>query len=280
MTDTSPHPQSGAEGIHLGGAQFLLDYGAAVDISRTPTTDPLNTVSGFGAPPIRSSPVISVRGGQRCNCYSFDGFAPHLHGTHTETRQHILADPRPVTELVRQFRFIARLVTVRPTTVLEAGDVFSRPGDIVITREAIAEKMTQEPYPVEMLVIRTPNFPGKRTMHYGGTNPPYPHVNVATLCIERGIEHIVLDLPSADREEGELFFHRTFWRDPFDAAGKMIPELQDIHGPPSDHATITEMAFIPDELADGWYVCFLIPFGMPGDAAPVRPILVPLTPQP
>lgn len=272
--------ESGTEEAQYKGHRFVIDYAAAIDISRAPGIDSKSAVSAFGAAPIRRSAVISVQGGQRCNCYSFDGFAPHLHGTHTETRQHILADPRPVTELVHEFRFFARLITVQPTPASGAGDVFTRPGDEVITREAVAEKLSRDSYSAEMLIVRTPNSLDKKTMQYGGTNPPYPHANVAALCVERGIEHVILDLPSADREEGELFFHRTFWRDPIDAAGRLIPELRGIQGQPRDHATITELAFIPDEVADGWYICFLIPFGVPGDAAPVRPILVPLTPRP
>lgn len=278
MTDTMGNPDVIDETAVFNGCRFLLDHTAAVDISRAPSIDPRNAVSAFGAEPIRCTPVVAVQQGQRCNCYSFDGFAPHLHGTHTETRQHILRDPRPVSELVHRFRFLARLITVQPLVVGPSSDAVSKVGDTIVTREAVQQRLLGDEVHPDMLIVRTPNFPGKKTMHYGGINPPYPHRGVADLCLERDIEHIVFDLPSADREDGELFFHRTFWRDPIDAAGKTIPELRDVQGPPRDQATITELAFIADEVVDGWYVCYLIPFGMPGDAAPVRPILVPLTP--
>ncbi|MFM1847364.1 MAG: hypothetical protein RL417_838 [Pseudomonadota bacterium] len=267
---------SNREGITFRGIRFEFDSGAGFDISLYPSMEGSRSVSAFGADPISTSAVVTVADQKRCNCYSFDGFAPHLHGTHTETRQHIVREPRPVAEILTTFRFIAKLVSLDIERADPAVHSLTVGGDSIVTREALERKLSGDQTAPEMLIIRTPNFVGKRTMHYGGTNPPYPHHAIGALCVERGIEHIILDLPSADREEGQLYFHRTFWRDPVDGNGGVIPELRHISGPTREKATITELAFIDDGVPDGWYLCHLIPIGFPGDAAPVRPIITPL----
>lgn len=262
--------------IELDDGAYTLDYGAAIDISLHPTP---RGPTAFGAAPLLEKPIIEVARGARCNCYAYAEFTPHLHGTHIETRSHIAADPRPVVECLTDFRFLARLITVSPVSAKGLGlSLVGHDDDLIITRAAIERALSADSRVPEALIVRTPTFPDKPIKNYTGTNPPYPHHGVAQLCLERGIQHIVLDLPSADREEGELFFHRTFWNDPRGADGAMIPELAHLSGAPRSDATITELAFIPDTVVDGWYALFLVPLAFPGDAAPVRPLIAPLRP--
>lgn len=278
--------------VLLGDKEFIIEYGSGIDISLSPASSPPSSPlpsassssptgpSAFGAAPPSLAPIIEVARGARCNCYGVSEFSAHLHGTHLETRQHILPHPRPAVEFLEGFRFIARVVTVAPRPAHSMPlSLVGAPDDLIIARADLERAVAADSVTPEALVIRTPNFRGKQGKNYGGTNPPYPHHLIAGWCVERGISHIVLDLPSADREEGELFFHRTFWNDGKDAAGKTIPGLEHLSGTPRDFATITEFAFIPDTVADGWYILILAPIGFPGDAAPVRPLLLPLSPR-
>jgi hypothetical protein len=41
-------------------------------------------------------------------------------------------------------------------------------------------------------------------------------------------------------------------------------------------STITELAYIPDELRDGWYFLSLQSPAIAGDAVPSRPVLYPM----
>ena len=262
----------------VGDKLVEVDHGALTDISIAPELTPERAVSAFGANPMKRDAVISVKDGARCNCYSYANWAPHLHGTHLETREHLRLDPTPAVNHLRGMAFVARLVTVDP--VIARGlnlSLVPSEEDRVITREQVEEALAADTVGSEVTIIRSPNFPGKSTRKYGGTNPPYPHHEVAQLLVDRGVDHVVLDFPSADREEGELVFHRTFWKDPFqERTGQIIPELQHLENQPRQHATITEFAHIPDSAQDGWYLIYLSPIGLPGDAAPIRPMIAPM----
>jgi hypothetical protein len=75
-----------------------------------------------------------------------------------------------------------------------------------------------------------------------------------------GIEHLLIDLPSVDKEKdgGSLKAHKAFWN--FD-------------GPMRMQATITEFVFVPDEIADGPYVLNIQLAPFENDASPSRPVL-------
>ena len=77
---------------------------------------------------------------------------------------------------------------------------------------------------------------------------------------ESGIKHLLVDLPSVDKEkdDGELLAHHAFW---------------DVHGTPRLDATITEMIYVPHEVADGSYILNLQIPSFDNDAAPSKPIL-------
>lgn len=264
--------------INIGHRLVSVDHGSIIDISISPGLDQNLAVSAFGAPPMDREAVISVEGGARCNCYSYKNWAPHLHGTHIETREHILRNPKPVIEHLRGLAFVARLITVAPEYARGLNlSLVPDEKDRVITREQVEEELRNDPFTPQVVIIRSPNDPGKEHRKYGSTNPPYPHHEVANLLVERGVEHVILDFPSADREEGELLFHRTFWRDPInDATGSKILELSHVPNSPRPNSAIVELAYIPDSAPDGWYIVYLNPIGLPGDAAPVRPLIAPM----
>jgi hypothetical protein len=80
---------------------------------------------------------------------------------------------------------------------------------------------------------------------------------------ERNILHLLLDLPSVDREEdgGALAAHKAFWQYP------EMPRLE---------ATITEMIYVDNVIADGLYLLEIQMPAMELDASPSRPYIYPL----
>ena len=81
------------------------------------------------------------------------------------------------------------------------------------------------------------------------------------LIVERGIRHLMVDMPSVDREEdsGALVAHHCFWQWPHE---------------PRINCTITEMIYVPNEVTDGIYLVIFNVAPFDGDAAPSRPMLL------
>jgi len=96
-------------------------------------------------------------------------------------------------------------------------------------------------------------------------------VEAAAVLVGRGVQHLVVDVPSIDRahDEGRLIAHRLFFGLPRGAV-----QLAAATRPA---ATITELAFIPDALADGAYLLELQVPALAGDAVPSRPRLYAVT---
>jgi arylformamidase len=70
------------------------------------------------------------------------------------------------------------------------------------------------------------------------------------------------------RDDGRLTAHRIFFGLP-----RAVVHLESVQRPA---ATITELAFIPDTVADGPYLLALQVPALGGDAVPSRPLLYPL----
>ncbi len=80
----------------------------------------------------------------------------------------------------------------------------------------------------------------------------------------------MLDVPSADRSSdgGALTAHRIFFGLPAGSTSLAEAARRD--------CTITELAYIDDAVADGWYFLSLQAPAIAGDAVPSRPVLYPL----
>jgi len=87
-----------------------------------------------------------------------------------------------------------------------------------------------------------------------------------SLIYDTGINHLIVDLPSVDRmsDDGILGNHRIFWGDGLNPKGKINPKSE---------KTITELAYIPNSVADGLYFLNLQIPHFVCDAAPSRPLL-------
>ena len=234
-------------------------------------------VRHFGAPPAASQPYAapgfsgSVARGASCNCESIT-LIPHCNGTHTECVGHLTREPLHAQRIVPRGFLPALLLSVNPTPASqtpEGSDPVPCAEDRLVTRGALQAGWPAEPsFGPRALVIRTPpNDAGKRARDYTGMTPPYLTREAAQFLVERGIEHLIVDLPSIDRahDEGRLTAHRVFFGlAPGDTALARAARPQ---------CTITELAYIADDVPDGPYLLQLQVPAINGDAVPSRPLL-------
>lgn len=177
-------------------------------------------------------------------------FNPHAHGTHTECIGHITPEFHSVNEVLKNFFFITEVISVVPEN---AGE------DRVISGNQIKNLLNGK-HP-EALVIRTlPNMESKKVQDYSNSNWPYLTQEAATFIREIGIQHLLIDLPSVDKEkdDGKLLAHKAFWGYP------QSPRL---------NATITELIYVPDHIEDGRYLLNLQIAPFHNDASPSKPVL-------
>ena len=119
----------------------------------------------------------------------------------------------------------------------------------------------------EALVIRTlPNEIDKLSKKYSNTNPPYLEESAARFIRESGIQHLLIDLPSVDKEqdEGKLLAHKAFWN---------LKDINNLNEDARLEATITEMIFVPNDVPDGSYLLNLQIASFENDASPSKPVL-------
>lgn len=236
------------------GRNYLAQLDEPLDISMPLDSRPERT-KAWGVSPVNMEPVKAgnwigrVKEGGSVNFYNVF-FNPHGHGTHTEGVGHIHPDQPSVNGTLKRHFFIAELITLEPEELN---------GDRVLTFRQLRNRWHD--LSVEALVIRhTPNPPGKLTRQYTGTNPPYLEAAAAAFIREAGVQHLLIDLPSVDREEdgGALAAHRAFWNFP---------------DSPRFGATITELIYVPDPITDGKYLLNLQTAPLELDATPSRPVL-------
>lgn len=260
--------------VEIGGRRWsVAEDGPGHDIS-IPLRFNAAQPTFFGAAPASEQPLAAgsfvgdVRQGGSCNC-SVHTFVPHCNGTHTECVGHITRERMSVRNLAVHHLSAAMLITVEPQP---ASDI---DGDRVITRQLLQSRVGEHRLAdYRALVVRTsPNDESKLTRNYDrDPPPPYFTADAMSWVVEHGIDTLVVDLPSIDRAQdgGRLAAHRIFWGMPEGGTSGALAARA--------HATVTEMAFIPNAVADGPYLLNLqIPPFM-SDAAPSRPILLPLTP--
>lgn len=248
--------------LSLSGKKYRADLAAPIDIS-IPLRDGEPTVNCFWAPPVDIEPVRmgsfvgSVAEGGPVNFVNIK-LNPHGNGTHTECVGHISREKFSVNRTLRRFHFLAKLISVSPERAAD--------GDLVIFKNQL-EKLVG-PGECEAIIIRTlPNRPEKLSAKHSGTNPPYFHPEAIGFLVGCGIQHLLTDLPSVDREEdgGRLAAHKAWWKYP----GPWVRE----------QATITELVFVGDETRDGLYLLELQVAPIEVDASPSRPVIYRLTEQ-
>ena len=239
--------------------QYQADLSYPIDIS-IPLSAKGKNVNAFFAPPFEVAPVVtdsftgSVDKGGTVNFLNVK-INPHGNGTHTECVGHITAEKFTINQCLKKFFFIAELISLHPVEMEN--------GDEIILLEQIENNLAGKQ--CDAIIIRTlPNNLLKLTKNYSGKNPPYIHHAVAEFLVSIGVKHLLVDLPSVDREEdeGQLLFHKAFWQYP---------------GNIRQDATITELIFVPDAVSDGTYLLNLQIASFELDASPSKPVLYTLT---
>jgi arylformamidase len=239
--------------LHLNETDFI-NTGKPIDLSIELRAEEDSLKAwGQGSPiiaPVRDGNFIgSVAEGGVVNFKNIS-FNPHAHITHTECCGHITEAFHSVNDGLKQFFFNAQLISFVPDQQNE---------DEVITLEQL--KSVHLNKDVKALIIRTiPNSDQKITRAYTGTNPPYLDAKIATYLIAHGIEHVLVDLPSVDREQdnGALAFHHAFWE---------VPKATNMK------RTITEFIYVPNNILDGLFILELQMSSFRNDACPSRPVL-------
>ncbi len=177
-------------------------------------------------------------------------FNPHAHITHTECVGHITEKVFSVNSELKHYFFLAELVTIAPEKIKE---------DFVISRKQLQYALKNKK-PTALVIRTLPNLDDKLFRNYSNTNPPYLLEEAAFYLNEIGVEHLLVDLPSVDKEmdNGALLAHRAFWG----LNTQIRPQ-----------ATITEFVFVPNNIVDGSFLLNLQMAPIENDASPSRPVL-------
>jgi arylformamidase len=278
--------------LNIGGqkVRVALDRGVslaiAVDFSGGGPVSQGTGPRHFGAPPPTSRPYSagafsgSVATGASCNCSTLT-LIPHCQMTHTESVAHLTRESGDAWRVVPRGLLPAVVVSVIPEPARESSESTDpQPWgtDTLITQRRLraAWPMVRPPLsnidPVAAIIRTLPNDASKRTRDYSEEVPPYLTREAVHWLVEKRIEHLVLDVPSVDRthDEGHLVGHRIFFG---------LPPGSSARGDAArSRATVTELAFIPDEVHDGPCVLSLAVPAIGGDAVPSQPIVYPLAP--
>lgn len=247
--------------IQHNNLNFQVDFSKPIDISITLTNTDKNPIAWYIEKPVIEPVrfghwVGKVSEGSSSTNFNNIYFNPHGHGTHTECLGHITREFYSINQNLKTFFFTAELISVTPE---------SRGEDFVITKKQIEEAL-QGKSP-EAIVIRTlPNLEEKLSKKYSDTNPPYLDENASIFIREKGIKHLLIDLPSVDKEkdQGKLLAHKAFWN---------VKNVQELNEDARLDATITELIFVSDEVLDGSYLLNLQIASFENDASPSKPVL-------
>ena len=258
---------------------FQTEKGMDLSISMNPNGPRAWYVEPMRIEPVRTEQFLgSVAEGGAVN-FRDVYFNPHGHGTHTENVGHIIDTDFPVVNSIGSSHFMAKLITVElmkqdamqgalqgsakgasqdlPQDLSQNLETGASQGDWVVNEQSLEGFDLK----VEALIIRTkPNDHSKVQRQYSGTNFPYLTIGAMQRIVDAGVQHLLIDLPSVDREEdgGALAAHHLFW---------------DVPSNPNFQKTITEFIYVPNEIADGTYLLNLQVSNFANDAAPSRPML-------
>ena len=240
--------------ITINTIKYTIDLSKPLDISMSIRGSKDNANAWYiEEPKIEPAQIgewtASVKEGASINFNNIQ-FNPHAHGTHTECVGHITEKFYSVNKCLKQFFFRAEVITVAPEKIDE---------DYVISKSQLKFLLKQRK--PEALVIRTmPNTKDKLSRQYSNTNWPYLTEDAAEFIKKIGVQHLLVDLPSVDKEkdEGKLLAHKAFW---------------DVNGKIRKNATITEFIYVKNKIQDGKYILNLQIAPFENDATPSKPIL-------
>jgi kynurenine formamidase len=248
---------------------FEIDLSKPIDISIPLTNTDENPIAWYIEKPV-IEPVVfgdwigKVSEGKSSTNFNNIFFNPHGHGTHTECLGHITNDFYSINQSLKEFFFTAKVITIEPEKI---GDDFVITKESILTSLNVTNTSTSLSAANEALIIRTlPNLKEKKSKKYSNTNPPYLSEEAAIFIRESEIQHLLIDLPSVDKEhdEGKLLAHKAFWN---------VKNTHQLNSDARLNATITEMIYVSDEIKDGDYILNLQIASFENDASPSKPLL-------
>ncbi|ETN94501.1 Kynurenine formamidase [Zhouia amylolytica] len=246
--------------IQYKNKKYPINFNNPIDISIPIKNGGENVNAWYVGPPtiqpVQDGDFIGAVSEGASTNFNAINVIPHAHGTHTECLGHITHEFHSINEHLKKYFFMAEVVTVAPGKIED---------DFIIPAQQL--KVALHGKRPDAVVIRTlPNYSDKLTKQYAHTNPPYLEEEAATFLREKGVKHLLIDLPSVDKEkdEGKLLAHKAFWN--FDGLRRY-------------DATITEFIYVPNEVKDGTYFLNLQVAPFENDAAPSKPVLYEIIPD-
>mgnify|MGYP001270558359 CR=1 FL=1 len=261
--------------LEHGTKKFKIDTSKFIDISIPYNFNGLqpnfyNVIPGKMKSFEDNNKCYSVKEGAGCNVLEIS-MNIHCTGTHTECIGHIIEEKRSIPSFINNLFIPAVLITVKPVIFEECDDIYHvqlQNDEKVLSKELILKQFIKfKKFTPTCLIIRTlPNNKNKKFYSYPKKIPPFFTNNAIEYLNNCKILHLVVDMPSVDRmyDNGILGNHRIFW------GGKPDRKL-DIFK--DSEKTITELAYIPNHIEDGFYFLNIQIPNFQIDAAPSRPIL-------
>jgi arylformamidase len=266
--------------ISLAGKDYQADMTKAMSVTielsfNGPQPNHFSSHMATATPFAAGGFIGDTKQGGSCNVADIR-FVPHCNGTHTESCGHITDEAVAVGEIAPKGLLSAVLISVSPLVASDCRDEYipkAEADDQLITRALLAEAL--DDYDDELLqavLVRTlPNNSSKLSYRYGEDGfPAFFSLDAIRYLNERGVEHLLTDLPSVDKmyDQGLLSNHHEFWH--IAHGSHVLSENAKVN------KTITELIYAPDEISDGLYLLNLQVPAFASDAAPSRPILYPL----
>ena len=249
--------------VDWNGVSLSVDFshGCSLAIPLDPRGRHPNFFAGGGvrAKPLRRGDFVGdMAKGSSCNAEVIE-FSAHSHGTHTECVGHVLPEHQPVIGTIDEAPTLMRLITVSPQSRDEDGQI------------PVSALRKLEGFGGGALALRTlPNEVAKRWRNYD-EEPAFPVLSEAAMkaLSESGLMHLLLDTPSADDPESQGLENHAMWWGLDSRASPGVPN--------PGSRSITEMIFVPDDIADGDYWLDLQLAPIVSDAVPSRPVIYPLS---
>lgn len=249
--------------LFLNTKQFIeTDHGFDLSIS---IHEGINNVNAWYCDPVRIEPVKTdnfIGDTTQGGVVNFKNILinPHGNGTHTECVGHISIEKYTINQCLKSFHSLGRIITVKP---IERWNEHFQETDFCIDAQLIRDQVTDWQDEKTLIVRTLENPTSKRVKQYSGSNPPYFTAEAMELINELGVDHLMVDLPSVDREsdEGKLICHHSFWNYPSN---------------PLLHKTISELLYIPESVLDGKYVIGIQIISIESDASPSKIIAYPI----
>jgi kynurenine formamidase len=262
--------------VHLSGQDYSIDIENPIEVS-IPLRFNGEQPNTYHVPPAQSKTyedqyfIGDTRRGGSCNFETFT-LTPHCNGTHTECVGHIATDRISVHKMLNQLLIPSTLISIEPESAGDTSETYlpdKSESDNMITAKTLYYKLNNSPKDfLNGLLIRTlPNEETKKSRNYENLPPPFFSLEAIDYLTELGVEHLLIDLPSVDRayDDGKLSVHHSFWA---------VPQgSHDVDPDACSMKTISEMIFVPDDVADGNYFLNIQIPAFVADAAPSRPVL-------